>query len=144
MKKSIFILFLIFISILLVSCSGTKQEQNSVSLPKDTQSKLDNETIFSVKFIVSDYPETPNGNAIYIMGDFNNWIPGDEEYRLNKNNFDEWVITLEMPKNKIINYQFNAGTYNTIEKDFFGDEITPRSYKFNYNGDSVSHEIENW
>ena len=143
MRKSIFLIFLILTSLLLVSCSAIEGSDNSVNLPSNNEENKENETIYSVTFVVNDYPEVSSG-AIYVMGDFNDWVPGDEEYRMKKNNFDEWTITLEMPKGKAINYQFNAGSYDTIEKDFFGDELSPRSYKFNYDRDTVSHEIENW
>jgi len=145
-RKSIFLIILILTSLLLVSCSAIERNDNSVNLPsnnEENEKNKENETIYTVTFVVNDYPEVSSG-AIYVMGDFNDWVPGDEEYRMKKNNFDEWIITLEMAKGKTINYQFNAGSYDTIEKDFFGDELSPRSYKFNYDRDSVSHEIENW
>ncbi|TGG89237.1 hypothetical protein E4650_03355 [Geotoga petraea] len=140
-KKNIFSIILIFVLLLFASCSATNNQNNSIEVPeKDTQIS---ETKYSVTFIVSDFPEIP-GKYIYLMGDFNNWIPGDAEYRLKKNNFGEWEITFDMPKGKTIEYKFNAGSYDNIEKDFFGDEVSPRSYKFNYDRDVVYHEIENW
>lgn len=141
MKKNLFLFTLIFISIFLVSCSATNDVNNDVELPSKEGEESD--IVYSVTFLVSDYPDIP-GNYIYLMGDFNNWIPGDAEYKLTKNNFDEWEITFEMQKGKTIEYQFNAGSYDNIEKDFFGDEVTPRSYKFKYDRDTVYHEIENW
>lgn len=141
MKKNLFLFALIFISIFLISCSATNDVNNDVELPSKEEKESD--VIYSVTFIVSEYPEIP-GNYIYIMGNFNNWIPGDAEYKLTKNDFDEWEITLEMPKDKIIEYHFNAGSYDSIEKDFFGDELTPRTYKFKYDRDSIYHEIESW
>ncbi|MGM0640096.1 MAG: hypothetical protein ACQESN_01565 [Thermotogota bacterium] len=143
MKKSFFLIFLIITSLLFVSCSALEGNNNTVDLPSNNEENGESDIIYSVTFVVSDYPEI-SSSAIYVMGDFNDWVPGDEEYRMKKNNFNEWTITLEMPKGKTIEYQFNAGTYDTIEKDFFGDEVSPRSYKFNYDRDTINHEIENW
>ena len=48
-----------------------------------------------VTFVLESIPDyTPPGDDIFIAGNFNQWVMGEEDYKLTKNNSDQWQITL--------------------------------------------------
>jgi len=98
-----------------------------------------------VTFIITSVPaDTPEDASIYMMGNFNNWLVGDENYRFEKMDDGTYQLTLRMPPNTEIEYKYNLGNYDYIEKDFFGNERENRTYRFEYNFDEVRNEIESW
>jgi hypothetical protein len=68
---------------------------------------------------------TPPSDNIYISGNFNNWDPGDPDYRMRKNN--DSVLEVKLPKGiGEIEYKFTRGDWSTVEKDICGFEIGNR------------------
>ncbi len=106
-------------------------------------------TVFSlqsqVTFILDSIPDyTPPGDEIYIVGDFNDWNPGQTEYVLTKNDDDKWSITLgEQPHGLVILFKFTRGSWETVEKGPNGEEIDNRSFSFG-NGLTKHLVIHNW
>lgn len=148
--KGLLEIFLPFaLIVILVGFSAQKSiESVQVSpdnIPEIPEFSEDDENLYEVTFIVSSVPEnTPSSASIYIMGNFNNWLPGDENYRFEKMEDGTYQYTLKMPANTYIEYKYNLGNYDNIEKDFFGNERGNRSYRFDYNRDVIRDEIESW
>ena len=60
---------------------------------------------------------------IYITGAFNNWNPGNETYRLKKNDTGRWEIVLKnIPEGTFI-YKFTQGTWETEEVTAAGQNV---------------------
>ena len=60
---------------------------------------------------------------IYITGAFNNWNPGNETYRLKKNDAGRWEIVLKnIPEGTFI-YKFTQGTWETEEVTAAGQNV---------------------
>ncbi len=87
-----------------------------------------------VTFIVSVPDYTPENDSVYIAGDFNDWNPGDERYRLKKLPDGRWAINLTSPHGKTIEFKFTRGSWETVEKGRNGEEIPNRRFTFKENG----------
>ena len=98
-----------------------------------------------VTFVLDSIPDyTPPGDEIYIVGDFNNWNPGQTEYVLTKNDDNKWSIILgEQPHGLVILFKFTRGSWETVEKGPNGQEIDNRSFSFG-NGLTKHLVIHNW
>lgn len=68
---------------------------------------------------------TPKGQPIYITGNFNNWDPGDERFRMELDADSVYSISLP-PGFGTIEYKFTRGDWTTVEKDICGYEIDNR------------------
>ncbi|UYP00054.1 hypothetical protein OF820_13540 [Oceanotoga sp. DSM 15011] len=148
MKKFLFFVFLISFSMILVSCSiqtSEVNEVNSIDSSKGNDYIIDENNFFYITFVISSIPsETNENDDIYIMGNFNNWFPGDENYRMTKNSDDSYSLKVKVVPNKEIKYKYNLGTFNSIEKDFFGNERSNRIFIPRFNDDIVDDQIEAW
>ena len=60
---------------------------------------------------------------IYITGAFNNWNPGNETYRLKKNDTGRWEIVLKNIPEGTFNYKFTQGTWETEEVTAAGQNV---------------------
>jgi len=125
--------------------ASTAAQPSRQSTPEIPSFSEEDENLFEVTFIVTFVPEdTPQDASIYMMGNFNNWLVGDENYRFEKMDDGTYQLTLRMSQNTEIEYKYNLGNYDYIEKNYFGDERENRTYKFEYNFDEVRNEIESW
>ncbi|MCK5777105.1 MAG: hypothetical protein KAH25_13055, partial [Bacteroidales bacterium] len=87
---------------------------------------------------------TPAEDFIYIVGDFNDWDPGDPNYRLEKNDEEDWFIVMpEMGNGSQIQFKFTRGDWDTVEKGASGEEIPNRIFTFG-NGETQEYDILNW
>lgn len=65
--------------------------------------------------IVTAIPDnTPKDASIYIAGNFNNWSPNDENYRLRKN-IDGSYRTIVYSDKPILDFKFTRGSWETVE-----------------------------
>lgn len=73
------------------------------------------EALPSYNFIVKELPEdTPPDASIFIMGNFNDWRPADEIYRLRKQVDGTYHISLPTPLDKL-EYKFTRGSAKAVE-----------------------------
>ena len=102
-------------------------------------------SIAQVTFVIESFPEnTPDDDFIYIVGSMNNWNPGDENYKLQKNSEDKWQITLEaQDQGSNIEFKFTRGDWSTVEKGANGEEIPNRQFTYG-NGETQQIDILNW
>jgi predicted alpha/beta superfamily hydrolase len=98
-----------------------------------------------VNFVIESLPEsTPAEDFIYIAGSFNNWDPGNSDFKLQKNSENKWAIQLAAQANgTTIEFKFTRGDWGKVEKDINGNEIFNRVFIFG-NGETVPVEIANW
>jgi len=137
LKKFLFIFLSVFMLFFLFSCSSQPTVKNTENVSPGTSEKI----YFTVSFLVT-VPQ--NTDYVYIMGDFNNWNPGDEEYRLKKIDSVTYSITLSQEKGRTINFKFSKGTLFSVETDSNFYETDPRTFRFDYNNDEARFEVENW
>ncbi len=65
--------------------------------------------------IVTAIPDnTPKDASIYIAGNFNNWSPNDENYRLRKN-IDGSYRTIVYSDKPTLDFKFTRGSWETVE-----------------------------
>jgi predicted alpha/beta superfamily hydrolase len=99
-----------------------------------------------VTFILESIPGyTPEGDIIYIAGDFNGWNPGNQAQALSKNQEGLWWITLPARASGTqIQYKFTRGTWAKVEKGASGEEISNRRYTYKTSADTVRTAVLNW
>ena len=85
---------------------------------------------------------TPQGQSIYVAGNFNNWDPGDQKYQLQLNDDSSYTIKLP-PGFGSVEYKFTRGDWTTVEKDICGYEVGNRMILLG-ESDTVSHSILSW
>lgn len=98
-----------------------------------------------VTFTVVSLPaNTPPEDNLYIAGDFNGWNPGAEAQKLQKNEEDQWFITLPAAnEGSSIQFKFTRGSWDKVEKGASGEEIPNRTFTYG-NGQTVEVTIYNW
>jgi len=85
---------------------------------------------------------TPKEQAVFITGNFNNWDPGDERYRMQLNADSSYTVALP-PGFGTVEYKFTRGDWTTVEKDICGYDIGNRQLELGAQ-DTVSNVIESW
>ncbi len=98
---------------------------------------------YKLKVEVTRLPEnTPANDPIYISGNFNNWDPGDDRYRLRLRADSVYVVDLPSGIGKI-EYKFTRGDWTTVEKDACGFETDNRTA--DYGKESIIRDtIQSW
>ena len=87
-------------------------------------------------------PNTPHNQPIYITGNFNNWDPGEEKYRMQRQKDSTYIIKLP-PGFGSVQYKFTRGDWTTVEKDLCGYEMANHSLILG-EVDTVVNAIESW
>lgn len=95
------------------------------------------------QMVVDQIPlNTPGDAPIYVFGNFNNWDPGDNRYRLEKDSTGSYSISLPSGVGRI-NYKFSRGDWTTIEKNECGYDRENRSLIYGENA-TVYNQIAAW
>lgn len=69
---------------------------------------------YKVSFVISKLPSYhKSSDKIYLVGNFNNWHPGDEKMLLKRVN-NRYGITIELPKG-MYEYKFTKGNWEKVE-----------------------------
>lgn len=79
-------------------------------------------------WVVSCPPDTPPGDTLYVVGDFNDWTPGDPRFRLLPYGPHQWIITLP-DKRTSFEYKFTRGSWETVEVEADGKGRSNRAYR---------------
>ncbi|MEM9821278.1 MAG: helix-turn-helix domain-containing protein [Bacteroidota bacterium] len=95
-------------------------------------------------FILEALPDyTPSEDSVFIVGNFNNWRPGDEAYYLQRNEFGQfWITISNLPRP--MEYKFTRGTWSTVEGSRFAQTIDNRLYNPPVGKDTILLRIESW
>ncbi|HOY94148.1 MAG TPA: hypothetical protein PK509_00320 [Catalimonadaceae bacterium] len=94
-----------------------------------------------VTMYVSTPVGTPPGDPLYIVGNFNHWVPGDPKFALRKVAPNLFTITLRKPEGEM-EYKFTRGQWGMEEVDVFGNHISNR--KLRTSADTVRISIPEW
>jgi hypothetical protein len=96
-----------------------------------------------VTVVIEDIPNnTPIGEDLYIVGNFNNWNPGNETYQLKLNEDSTYSILLPAGYGNL-QYKFTRGNWMSVEKSLCGEEIDNRSYDISEDI-TIINKIESW
>ncbi len=87
-------------------------------------------------------PNTPVNDAIYIVGDFNDWYPRQASMILEKNGKGQYFINLPR-RGTGMEFKFTRGDWSTVEVDRWGFEINNRVFRYDKR-DTLYVKIEHW
>lgn len=96
-----------------------------------------------VTFIIESLPpSTKNADTIFICGTFNNWVPNDKRYIVQKQLNGQLSVVIPRGTGEV-EYKFTRGDWVRVETDAGNKMISNR--KFHYgNGETVYVKIDNW
>lgn len=98
------------------------------------------------RFYIKSVPlNTPKDASIYITGNFNNWDPGNESYRLQKQ-FDGTFRVAVSTDLERIEYKFTRGDWSTVEGQENGKAKPNRVLfrKADFNLEEIPIDVESW
>ncbi|GAB6189920.1 hypothetical protein JCM30566_16620 [Marinitoga arctica] len=153
--KVFIVVSLLMFSFSIVSCSAQQENTlqevvpvtpeigNSVEeMPSIVSKPAEESNIVKVTFKVHLPENTPENENIYIVGSFNDWNPGDENYVLEKSG-NIGIVSLELEKGTEIEYKYTRGNWGTVEKDKDGGEIANRKAIADENK-TIEDIVESW
>lgn len=82
--------------------------------------------------ITSVPSNTPASDNLFIAGNFNNWNPNDNSFKLTKTG-NAYTIVIPAANGKA-EYKFTRGSWTTVEGDANGNVIGNRSFSYTENG----------
>lgn len=97
---------------------------------------------YTVRIVVNSVATKPN-DAIYLSGNFNDWNPANNNYKLKPFGGGRLVIVLNDMKPGNYEYKFTRGSWSKTETTARGEDIANRT--FTVNGDtSLEVSIAGW
>ncbi len=79
--------------------------------------------------VLQDLPEnTPPEASIYLVGNFNNWHPGDPAYKMQPNAAGQYQAKVKLRRDTLL-YKFTRGNWDTAEGDAAGRALPNRQYR---------------
>ena len=97
----------------------------------------------TVTIVLTEIPKnTPKSSPIYLVGNFNNWVPGDKNYLFKKNENKQYSITIPRGEYALL-FKITRGGWETESANKWGRKL--ENYDFNYDDiDTVFLKVENW
>ena len=94
--------------------------------------------------ILDNLPETTPGNAeLFIAGNFNQWNPSNNQFKLLKNTDDKYSITFS-PSAGILEFKFTRGSWSTVEGSSNGTFVPNRTHQYNGQPTTLNLNIAGW
>lgn len=130
---------------------GEEIEKRALSIDKDGKAyiKVENWEDLAVKrsntvtIILTEIPaNTPDFSTIFLVGNFNDWQPGDWNYRFRKNEKGQFSITIPR-KQYGLSFKITRGGWHTEAADKNGHKLNNRDYNYD-DIDTLYLEVENW
>lgn len=117
------------------------QCEDTVFIAVDKWNDLfDNDNL--IKVVVSKIPKgTPKNDNIFIVGKFNGWNPGDENFKLTKERDGSFSISLNRRWLQY-GFKFTRGNWRTVEANDDNDYIENRVIRTDK--ETINLEIEGW
>lgn len=81
----------------------------------------------TIKITIAGLPAAPATDLLYIAGNFNNWNPRDDQFRLQKNEQGLFFIELQHMPAGSYQFKFTRGSWNTGETDEKGVDLPNRA-----------------
>jgi hypothetical protein len=98
------------------------------------------------RFYIKSLPKnTPQDASIYISGNFNNWDPGNESYKLQKQFDGTYRVTVSTELEKL-EYKFTRGNWETVEGQENGKACPNRALyrKSDFRLEEIPVDIKGW
>jgi predicted alpha/beta superfamily hydrolase len=94
--------------------------------------------------IVDQIPaNTPAGAEVFIAGNFQNWNPGDQAYKLIENGNGDLEITFT-PSMQNMQFKFTRGSWATVEGNENGGFLPDRTYTYSGGQQTLTLQILSW
>ena len=93
--------------------------------------------------VTSIPPTTPANSGIYIVGSFNNWAPGDPNYKLTAGSDGVLSVTIN-PAPGTVEYKFTRGNWDSVEGNSNGGYLPNRTYQYAGGEQTLSLTIASW
>ena len=98
---------------------------------------------YSVKLIIDALPPKHPDDALYLMGDYNQWNPNDPDYEFKKDSSGKYVMVGENVPANTYEIKVTRGSAQTVECGADGKPIDSR--KLTVNSDTTVHlTIAGW
>lgn len=94
-----------------------------------------------VVFLVTTPGGTPISDPLYIVGNFNHWVPADPRFKMKKLGANLFSIKMRKPHGEM-EYKFTRGPWGMEEADVFGNQISNRRLKTS--DDTIRITIPEW
>lgn len=137
------ILSLLITVFLFTACTKTTDNTSAYSRESTAEQTVAANSLIITLTGVPDY-YTPLTDTAFIAGTFNNWNPGDTNWRLRKNSKGKWQIVLTQPAGTTIEFKFTRGNWNTVETKPNGSFEPNRSYTFTNTQTRLNIVIGDW
>ncbi|BAO56190.1 alpha/beta hydrolase [Nonlabens marinus] len=83
------------------------------------------------------------GDQIYVAGDFNNWNPNSDEYRLEENENGFYSLSF-YPSLGEHDFKFTKGSWSNVEVDKDGQDLGNRKFTYSGKPKQIELHISNW
>ncbi|GAB4338153.1 MAG: hypothetical protein OHK0038_16810 [Flammeovirgaceae bacterium] len=118
----------------------------SIEIKIDSWEDLGLSHLNTFTFIIHKLPEsTPFDASLFVVGNFNNWNPGDMKYKLRKNESDLYIIDIQTELREL-EYKFTRGNWSSVEGRKNGRALPNRKTKLQEHEKQkvVKVEISSW
>lgn len=142
MKKNSFFINNLILTVFLTFIVGV----NILTAGNDSEKELN----VSVVFTVIVPANTPAGDTVFVVGTMNNWDPGSgygsssNDLPMNKISAYQWQLTLSLSPNNSYEYKYTRGSWNSVEKDEQGAEITNREINIPFYDIAINDTVATW
>lgn len=98
---------------------------------------------YTIKITITGLPAAPATDVIYLAGNFNNWNPQDESFRLQKDATGNFFIEIKEVDAGAYEFKFTRGSWNWSETDDKGNDLPNRKIMIAADT-SVQFSIAGW
>jgi metallo-beta-lactamase class B len=98
---------------------------------------------YKVVIKISSLPVNPVAETVYLAGNFNNWNPKDESFKLRKDPEGNYMIIFPNVPEGDYEFKFTRGGWETVETTADGRQIANRSLKL-MSDTTLNLEIDGW
>jgi predicted alpha/beta superfamily hydrolase len=98
---------------------------------------------YTVQITLKELPSSPSTEAVYITGNFNNWNPKDENFRLQKNDRGFFFIEIKEVEAADYEFKFTRGNWETGETNAKGTDLPNRKLSI-HSDSSFQFSIAGW
>ncbi|RLD76227.1 MAG: hypothetical protein DRJ10_13895 [Bacteroidetes bacterium] len=97
----------------------------------------------NVTIVLHKIPQiTPENNNIFLVGNFNDWDPGDIKYVFRKDKMDKYLISIPR-KEYGLSFKITRGSWSTEAADKYGFKLNNLDYNYD-EIDTINLNIESW
>jgi metallo-beta-lactamase class B len=97
----------------------------------------------SIVIRINTLPAKPATDTVYLAGNFNNWNPREEQYRLKKGEDGKFTISFPDVPADTYEYKFTRGGWESVETNSDGRDIANRTLKL-VSDTVLNIEIAGW